>query len=259
MFDGEHDVTSAPMRRRQILAELGESPIVSVSDLARRFAVSEMTIRRDLQRLEALGEVRKVHGGAVRARDASASARSTQNPLAKRAIAAAAARRVPTDATVLLDAGTTVAAVAEQLATRSVTIVTHSLLALAALGLEAEATAYLVGGRLRTSTQSLVGAETATELDGFRADYVFLGASAVDQSGFYNHQVDDVAVQRKLIEAAEQVWLLADSSKFAATALARVESLAVLTGIITDSRLAPPLAAQIRSRCPEVELVDVDE
>lgn len=231
--------------------------MVSVSELARRFAVSEMTIRRDLRALEARGEVRKVHGGAVRAHDAPATARSSRNPKAKHAIALAAAARVPDGATILLDGGTTVATLAELLATRPVTIVTHSLLVVAALGPDPEATAYLVGGKLRPSTQSLVGAETASELAGFRAEYAFLGASAVDPTGFYNHQVDDVAIQRTLIEVADQAWLLADSTKFTATALAKIRPLAALAGIITEGRLDSAVAEEIRSCGAELEQVAV--
>lgn len=254
MFEPEQPA-AAPVRRSKIVLELREAPMVSVSELARRFSVSEMTIRRDLRTLEADGEVRKVHGGAVRAHDAPATARSTRNPKAKHAIALAAASLVPDGATILLDAGTTVATLAELLATRPVTIVTHSLLAVAALGPDPQATAYLVGGRFRPSTQSLVGAETAAELGAFRAEYAFLGASAIDPGGFFNHQVDDVALQRTLIEVADQTWLLADSSKFVATALARVAPLSALAGIVTDSRLESAVAKKIESRVTELELL----
>jgi DeoR/GlpR family transcriptional regulator of sugar metabolism len=250
---------AAPLRRSQILLELRDAPIVSVSDLARRFGVSEMTIRRDLRTLEAEGQVRKVHGGAVRAQDAPAAVRSTRNLEAKRGIAAAAASRVPDQATIVLDAGTTVCALARLLANRPITIITHSLLAISELGSDPEAAAYLVGGRFRALTQSMAGGPTVAAIDEFRAEIAFLGASAVDADGFYNHHVDDVAIQRKIIEVADEAWLLADSSKFSSTALAKVASLSALAGIITDSPLEPSFETELRSRFPDLELVVVSD
>ena len=241
-------------RWNRIRAELEDQGSVSVSDLARRFAVSEMTIRRDLSALAARGTVRKIHGGAVPIppSDEPAAVRSVLNVGAKEAIAIAAALRVPDGGTVVLDSGTTVGALAKRLRGRRLTVITTSFIAFHELADDPETDIHLPGGRYRPETRSLTGPAAWEGLRELRVDMAFLGTSGIRDGSFFNHQLDDIPIQRRILEIANEVWLLADRSKLGAIALGRVARLDQLRGVIVDSSVDGASLDQLREWSREV-------
>lgn len=225
----------------------------SVIDLAERFDVTPETVRRDLDALERLGGVRRVHGGVVAAgvlagAESGVGEREITNSAAKRAIGEAATRYLPpAGGSVLYDAGTTTVAAAREIpAGLRLTAITNSLPVAATLagrdGLELR----LLGGRVRGLTQAAVGAGTVGEIGLLHADVAFLGSNGIGaRRGLSTPDADEAAVKTALIRAADFVVLLADSAKFDRESLVSFAGLDAVDVLVTDAEPAGDLAAAL--------------
>lgn len=228
--------------RQQAVAELvAERGRVSVNELAGTYEVTTETIRRDLSTLESLGLVRRVHGGVVPAGrltviEAALSDRDSANTEEKRRIAEAAlAFLPPAGATVLMDAGSTTNRLAGILpAGHRLTVVTHAVPVAATLAARAQIELHLLPGRVRTTTQAAVGADTVTALSGWRADVAFMGANGITLGhGLMTPDRDEATTKSAMIDAARRVVVLADGSKFGAEAAVRFATLDQIDVLIT--------------------------
>lgn len=241
--------TARQNRIAELLAERGEC---SVGFLARRLAVSGMTVRRDLDALARAGRVLRTHGGATRAERISFEfeflRRVQSRRAAKEAIGAAAASLVRDGESVMLDSGTTTLALAHRLRSkRDLTVVTTSLPIASALQFCDSVRVLLLGGYLRRDAPDLTGALTEANLEGLRADVAFVGADGIDRRGFvYNASLAVGRMLRKMAGAAARVYVVADSSKIGRTALARFGRVADWDGLITDNGIRPADAAALR-------------
>ncbi len=238
----EHKQNIAPTTRRDRIAEsLSLGGEDSVENMAKRFGVSDMTIRRDLNALAQAGRVIRTHGGAAPAGRVSFEfeflRRRQTNELAKRAIAAATAGLVKDGQTVMLDSGTTTLQVAEQLRSRKdLTIITSSLPIASTLRYCDSNDVLLLGGFLRHDSPDLIGPLTEANIEGLRADVAFLGADGIDLKGcVYNASLSVGRMLEEMAAAAQQVYVVADSSKIGQTALTRFGNVSKWTGLITDS------------------------
>ena len=221
---------------------------VMVEDLASRFGVTAQTIRRDLAELDAGGQIERVHGGAVlRSGTVNIAYRQRRALQAaeKRAIARKAAAEIPDSASVFLAIGTSVEALAEELAgCDGLMVVTNNLNVANILQAGTEAQVIVTGGRVRRSDGGLTGTLAAAAARQFRVDIAVIGCSALDASGdLLDYDLDEVGVSRALIEQARSTWVLADHSKLARTAPARIASLAEVAALWTDRPLPLDLAA----------------
>lgn len=225
---------------------------VTVEDLAARFGVTAQTIRRDLAELDAGGQIERVHGGAVlRSGTVNIAYRQRRALQAegKRAIARLAAGAIPEGASIFLAIGTTVEALADALAGRdSLMAVTNNLNVANILQAGSGAQVIVTGGRVRRADGGLTGTLAAAAARQFRVDIAVIGCSALDASGdLMDYDLDEVGVSRALIEQARTTWVLADHSKLARTAPARIASLAEVAALWTDQLLPTDLA----TRCAE--------
>ena len=220
-----------------------EVGVLSVADLARELGVSNMTVRRDLHRMETAGQVRTVHGGvglAVGGHDGGRP-QTAQGP---RRVARCAAGMVRTGDTVALDAGPAAFELARALPSDFTgSVITHSmpvmhLLAERVTGGRPRLVA--LGGELAGSRQALVGPTTLEAIAGLRARTFFLDAAAVDVRGAYACSTAEARVARGLADIADEVVLLATREAFAASAPALVAGLHRLTAAVTDG--PPPVA-----------------
>jgi len=239
--------------RQQAIAVLARARgRVAVADLAKRFHVTSETIRRDLDALASLGVLSRVHGGAVPAEsvrlvESAVPVREVELTAEKQRIAEAALAYLPTgkDATVVLDAGTTVGRFGDLIPAGAITTaVTNSLtLASAVSGREA-AEVQVLGGHVRGITQASVGSATVDALRGLRVDVAFLGANGFTSiHGFSTPDPAEGAVKRAMVGSARRVVVLADSSKFGAEYLVSFAEASEVDVLITDSAL-PPFAQQ---------------
>lgn len=220
---------------------------VSVAELALQFDVTSETIRRDLDNLAGRGLVSRVHGGAIpveRARlvESGVSAREAEKAIEKQRIAEAAIAFLPRgeDATILLDAGTTVGRLADLLPPgRITTAVTNCLHTASTLSSLNRAEVQLVGGRVRGITQAAVGSATVDALRDIRVDVAFLGANGFTlDHGFSTPDPAEGAVKRAMVGCARRVVVLADSTKFGSEYLVSFAAVTDVDVLITDRGLA---------------------
>lgn len=250
----------ATERQDAIAAQLLEAGRVSVADLAEHFDVTTETVRRDLDALEASGVLRRVHGGAVPSgrtsvAELSVAEREGQHGEAKLAIARAAMRLLPPTFTgsIALDAGTTCAAVAEQLALwvparpgDTITVITNSVPIAAILQSSDHIELHLLGGRVRGVTSAAVGTATVEQIGALRPDIAFIGTNGIS-AGFGLSTPDEYesAVKAAYVLAARRAVVLADQTKHGLEALMRFARLDEIDTLVTDRTPPADLAGAL--------------
>ena len=210
-------------RRRRILAAL-LSGSIDVDILSASLGVSASTVRRDLARLSAEGQVLRIYGGAAPAGapgpEQSLQQRAAINRDEKRAIARRAAGFVRDDDTVILDAGTTTGALAGELAARQgcgatgLRVVTNGLTAIAALAGAPGVELIVLGGRMRQISLGTVGPLAEHALRRMTAARAFLGADGVVAGrGICEASDEQASLKELMIEQASEIFVLADAGK----------------------------------------------
>lgn len=218
----------------------------SVTELAEAYAVTTETVRRDLAALERTGVLQRVHGGAVPTRavrlvEPGVSERESTHAEAKAAIGAAAADFFPPDGgTVLIDAGTTTARVADHIPTdRRLSVVTNSIPVAARLFGLPTVTLHLLGGRVRAQTQAAVGDAAVRMLETLRVDVAFLGANGVTvEHGLSTPDSEEAAVKRAMVRSANYVVAVADSAKLGRESFIGFAPITEIGALVTDRGIA---------------------
>jgi DeoR/GlpR family transcriptional regulator of sugar metabolism len=246
----------ASQRQRHILDRVLRDGGVRVAELVEELAVSDMTVRRDIEVLAGQGLVNRVHGGATASADRSAdepgfAAKSIRQRPEKHAIALAAARLVQPRAAVAISAGTTTHAVARELAAvRDLTVVTNSLPVadlLHAVG-RRDLTVILTGG-VRTPSDALVGPVAVSALRDLHVDWAFLGVHGVDEhAGLTTPNLVEADTDRAMITSARRVVVVADHSKWGMVGLASIIGLDDVDVLITDDGLAEDARRTLSAR-----------
>jgi DeoR family transcriptional regulator of aga operon len=223
----------------------------SLADLAARLGVSEMTVRRDLDALQARGLVERVRGGAVAVAEpesaAGFAARAGWQAGLKDRIGRAAAALVEPGATVLLDAGTTTVSVARALADRAAagegpfTVAAVSLPVAGALAGRPGVRLLVAGGEVRPGEGSLAGPLTATVLRQLTVDLFVMSIGAADaRAGWSEFTLEDAAVKQVGLERARSTLVVADASKLGVRAFASVAPLDAVGRLVTDAGARDP-------------------
>jgi DeoR/GlpR family transcriptional regulator of sugar metabolism len=237
-------------RNRIILELLEKFGQLQIADVARDTNVSEMTIRRDLEALESIGALTRVHGGAVSTISRSLSpqfhTRSVRNEESKRLIGAAAASHIRDGETVIIDAGSTTLHVAKALAGRkNLRVLALGLRIADELADEPGLTVMLVGGTISPIERSIHGSVALRSLAGLNFDTFILSAGGVDASaGITEYNPDDAAVKQAALASARRTIVVADGSKMGLVTYAQVCGLSDVDMLVTDtSGAASPTAA----------------
>jgi DeoR family transcriptional regulator, fructose operon transcriptional repressor len=233
---------------------------VAVTAVAEHFGVTTETVRRDLASLERAGLLRRVHGGAVPAgaftvAEPGLGERGGTRTEQKRRIAAAAVDLVPgRNGSLVLDGGSTTAALAELLpGDRQLLAVTNSVPLAARLSASPGVQLHVLGGRVRGVTQTAVGESTVRALADLRVDVVFLGANGISAGhGFSTPDEREAAVKRAMTSAGQRVVVLADSSKLGREHLVRFAAVEDVDVLVTDDGADPDLVAELEQRGVEV-------
>lgn len=233
-----------PLQRQLKIADMirrqGEA---SVDALAGHFGLSTETIRRDLAQLAESGKIQKVHGGARVARlqaEGSFAERLGRESAAKTAIATTLARLIRPGDTVFIDTGSTTLAAADRLARiPDLTIITNSArLAERLSQFGSDAAIYLLGGRYAADNAETTGPLVIAQIAAFQADHAILTVAAVDPAtGAADADFDEAQVARAMIENAQNLIVLADSSKFGRRAAFSVCAIARIGDLISDGGL----------------------
>lgn len=210
-------------RQALIAGMVREKQLVKVADLMEKFAVSDMTVRRDLDSLEKQGIIKKVYGGAVLATTVAAGTNQDVNLDVragafldrKREIARMAAGLIDANDVIILDAGTTTLELARIMPRHDDLVIVTNSLPIAHELVGRSSTLLLAGGFVRSSTYSTVGPKTKDFLSDLRASKLFLGASSLSlEQGVMNSNLYESEIKQTMMASADQVIVLADSSKF---------------------------------------------
>ncbi len=240
-------------RQRLILDKVISSGSCTAQELASEFAVSIMTIHRDLDELERRGAVRKFHGGVTAQPSAvfesQMSYRINANDAEKSAIAQAALAHIEPGMSVMLDDSTTVLKMVPGLVELSPLHVATTCMAalrqLADLNEHDGLRIIGLGGDYDAAHDSFVGIRCVEQIEAMRADALFMSTSAVS-GGIAFHQEDRiVSVKRAMMRACTKRFLLVDNSKFNRVALHRLSPLGEFDLVITDSGVDPAVLAEL--------------
>lgn len=207
-------------RFAKILSILEHMGSVTVQQLMTELDASESTVRRDLNTLDANGQLVKVHGGAILKNtvystiDDEVVHRKEQNREAKDKIARYAAGLITAEDFVYIDAGTTTERMIDYIANRQAVFVTNAIGHAKKLA-EHGCKVYILGGEFKAVTEAIVGEEAVFTLDKYNFTKGFWGANGVSlQRGFSTPELKEAMVKRKSMENCRDCYILADESKF---------------------------------------------
>ena len=209
----------AEERQQWIVERARAAGRVDVAEAATDLAVTAETVRRDLTALERHGLLRRVHGGAIPVErlgfEPGLNARDAVLTAEKERIAKAALAEVPEEGSILLDAGSTTARLANVLPLdRELTVVTNALPIAMALSTRPTITVLLLGGRVRGRTQAAVDIWALRTLRESYVDVAFLGTNGVSvQRGLTTPDATEAAVKKAMIESSRRSVVLADHTK----------------------------------------------
>ena len=257
----------APQRHAYILDRLRSEGAVRVADLMRELGVSDMTVRRDLEALEAQGHLVKVHGGATLLRESAVhepgfDTKRTLEHEAKLSIARRAAAMVEPGMAVAVSAGSTTYEVSRRLAeVPRLTIVTNSVPAAEVLyhGGRSDQTIILSGG-VRTPSDALVGPFAVSALRKVNVDIVFLGVHGMhERAGFTTPNMLEAETNQALIETGGRLVVTADHTKWGVTGVSTIARLSEADVIITDDGIAEEARAILRDQVDELILAGISD
>ncbi|QDA36591.1 DeoR/GlpR transcriptional regulator [Paracoccus liaowanqingii] len=242
---------SQTFRQPEILDIARRDGKVTVEGLAGHFGVTLQTIRRDLTELAETGRLERVHGGAILPSGVANIGYEERRALhlaAKTAIARACAAEVPDKVSLFLNIGTSTEAVArELLGHRELLVVTNNMNVANILAANPDCDVIVTGGSLRRADGGLVGTLAAETIRQFKFDLAVIGCSALDRDGdLLDFDIQEVGVSQTILRQSRRTFLVADHSKLARSAPARIGSLSELDAIFTDRPLPEPLARACR-------------
>ena len=232
---------------------------VDSETLCRDLDASESSVRRDLDILEQQGLLKRVYGGAVsvqfpQGRAFDYAAESVRLSEEKSHIARLTAGLIEDGQTVILDGGSTVAAVARELASKSLHIVTNSLPIAEGLESLRNIELTLTGGYLDPRLRVMLGPICEQMLSAIRADTVIMGIGGVTESGFTNNNTLVVGSEQKMIEVAGRLIIVADHTKFGRGGMIPVAPLTAAHLVVSDAGLSSNYVEMLRSNGVEVLL-----
>jgi DeoR/GlpR family transcriptional regulator of sugar metabolism len=240
-------------RRHRILERVAEEQTIHIRELATDLDVSEMTIRRDITRLERDGFLRRTYGGATahvtRSLELAFNARALQSASAKRLIGMTAAPLVAGASTLFVGTGTTAEQLALFLPARDdVTVVTNSLLVASLLGTR-PGRVVILGGGVRRHELCCVGPVAGATVRRYHADVAVLGAAGLAaRTGVMELDDETAEVHRLMAEHADLVLAVVDGSKVGETAPAAVLPAEAVTTLVTDASAPEAESAALRQR-----------
>lgn len=238
-------------RKQKIIEYLRQYSRVSVHELGKSFQVSESTIRRDLQELEAAKLLKRTHGGAVCLDDVNLEPtfgeREDRFRQEKAAIARKAADFIENGDALLIDSGTTTLYMAKELKRFSeLKVVTNSIVLAQALQGVRGIEVVIIGGTLRENTLAMVGPIAEQALGMLNVDKAFMATNGFDlEGGLTTPNIIEAATKAKMIKIAKQVILLTDHSKIGRVAFAKFADLSQIDVCVVDDKAQKETLAKI--------------
>lgn len=247
-------------RYHYIVQLVNERGSIRVTELSELCQVTEETIRRDLDRLEQAGQLRRSHGGAVSIKEVQQETPYFEREIAyaeeKKRIAKHAVSFISPHERILLDASTTAWYMAASMPDIPLTVLTNSIKVALELANKEKIEVISTGGILATRSLSYVGPLAERSLDAYHVDKAFLSCKGVHiERGISESNELQGTIKQKMFGMSNRVVLLADSSKFGVQAFTHVAELSSVDDIVTDNGIAPELAEQFRQMQIQMHIV----
>jgi DeoR/GlpR family transcriptional regulator of sugar metabolism len=249
-------------RRSQLLELVRAKGFASLPELAEVLQVSESTIRRDLDYLEESGTARRTHGGVFYAGPSPKLPHFDERQPAqwdkKKQIARVAVELVEDGDTVLLDGGSTTYEVARLLVGRRLQIVTNSLPVANLFAANANTDLVIVGGYVYPRTGVALGPYANEMLQQLSVRRTILSVSGINERGFFNNNLLLVETERAMMRAADEVIVVADSTKFGRQSLAHLCSLEEIQHLVVDHAISKDWRRKVADAGVQLHLAAAD-
>lgn len=246
----------AAERRSDILRLLDESGQVNVNDLSKLMSVSEVTIRNDLDKLEKNGLLIRAHGGAFKTNSTAlpVSEKKSLNAEAKRRIGKKAVSLIEEEDSIILDSGTTTQEIANNLGQfKKLTVISNALDIINNLVQYQHIQVFVPGGFVREFSMSMIGPMAERNFRQLYCKKLFMGIDGIKANvGVFTHHMEEAYLNQIMIDIAEEVIVVADSSKFNKSGLAFIEGFHKIDKIITDSDIDPETVNMLEKNNVEV-------
>ena len=249
--DAEPGRLDIQARQERILEHVRRRGYASIDAMSARFAVSTQTIRRDIKHLCDLELLEKYHGGAglPPGTDKLAySNRMIRNAAAKHAVAKLVAEKIPNGASLFIDIGTTMEAVAEALIDHEgLSIVTNHIRVASILSQRRDFNISLAGGTVRHRDQAVTGEAATAFIERFKVGYGIFSIGGIDADGeLLDYDYRDVQASLAAMASARRIFFAADSSKFNSDAMARLSHVSAIDALVTDAAPPAEIAQKLR-------------
>jgi DeoR family fructose operon transcriptional repressor len=224
-------------RQSQIIELLKTNGEAKIPELKSMFDVTEMTVRRDLEKLERHGILKRTFGGAILAsQDLTLRERTVSQAEEKMRIGRCAAALVQPGDSIFIDGGSTTLQVARHLPEQSaITVVTNAINVAAQLA-ERSISTIVIGGVLVEATNSMIGSIAVESISRMAFDKVFIGATGINaRHGFSNSNMHEAEIKRIAIQQAKEAYIVSDHSKFGEQVLVSFATLSDINKIVTDT------------------------
>lgn len=247
--------------RRSLILEFAENKgFATLADLCGHVGASESTVRRDLEYLDSIGQLRRTRGGAVYVGesltdfDARVGHASTQ----KQRIARFVADRIQPGESILMDGGTSTLEVARRLVGKRLQVVTNSLPIAGLLGGKSEIELIFIGGYLYPNTGVTLGPIAVQTLESINVRRLVMSVGGVTKAGLFNGNTLLVETERRMMDCAEEVMVVCDSGKLGHSALAHLCPLSDVDRMVVDNGISTEWKSTLKDAGVEVDVVDVD-
>lgn len=232
--------SSTESRRDEIMELIRLQGKVKVSDLSSKYGISEVSIRKDLEALEAEGHLTRIHGGAVGMNklyvNMDLNERFKTNAAAKREVAELAARFIDDNDTIMMNAGTTLTYVLRALrGKKNISIVTNSIQNATEAALYPSFNVILLGGELDSKYQFTYGRDAIHQLENYHATKCILSVDGISvESGLTLYYSNEAELARRMNECSDMTMVVADSSKLGKNVFARITDVSKTDVLITN-------------------------
>ena len=233
-------------RQHDILSLAEKEGYVSVENLAETFAVTQQTIRRDINNLCDQELLTRTHGGAFYSSGVRNFAYKSRKSLAsdeKKEIADAVAAIIPDNSSIVINIGTTTEQVAESLLShQGLKVITNNINIVNIFAQSNNAEVWLAGGKVRNLDSAVIGIHTANFIKQFKVDYAIVGVSAIDNDGaLVDFDSEEVLVSRAIFKHCRKLILVADNFKFDRTAPMLIGNISEIDTLVTNIQPSPEI------------------
>jgi DeoR family glycerol-3-phosphate regulon repressor len=233
-------------RQHDLLSLASEEGYVSVENLAETFAVTQQTIRRDINNLCDQELLTRTHGGAFyssRVHNVTYSSRKSLASDEKKEIADAVAAIIPDNSSIVINIGTTTEQVAGSLLShQGLKVITNNINIVNIFAQSNNAEVWLAGGKVRNLDSAVIGIHTANFIKQFKVDYAVVGVSAIDNDGsLMDFDYEEVLVSKAIFEHCRKLILVADNFKFDRTAPMLIGNISEIDTLVTNIQPSPEI------------------